>query len=106
MVDVNKERQSADAIHLKLQVGNVVVKNLGSFVDDLKSIESFGLKMDGILESNFLKLFRVSIDYRKKELIFAHNDRSNSGPNAQTGYMIKLMQNNLGQVSTEIKVGS
>ncbi len=105
-VDVMKEKRSVDAVHLKLQVGKVIVENLGSFVDDLKSIESFGFKIDGLLGSNLLKLFQVSIDYRKKELVFARNDSSYSEPNVQTGYLLKLMQNNLGQVSIEIKIGS
>ena len=105
-VDVMKEKRSVDAVHLKLQVGKVVVENLGLWVDDLKNIESFGFKIDGILGSNFLKLFQVSIDYRKKVLVFAYNDSSYSEPDVQNGYLLKLMQNNLGQVSTEIKVGS
>lgn len=105
-VDVMKEKRSVDAVHLKLQVGKVIVENLGSWVDDLKNIESFGFKIDGILGSNLLKLFTVSIDYQKKELIFAHNDRSNNELNVQIGYILKLVQNNIGLVRTEIKVGS
>ncbi len=54
-------------------VGNVEVKKCASGLTDFNSI--FPHKIDGILGSNFLKHFKVTIDYQKKELTLSFNTK-------------------------------
>jgi len=55
-------------------VGGMEVKNCASGLTDFSSI--FSPEIDGILGSNFLKHFKVTIDYQRKELTLSHDTTS------------------------------
>lgn len=51
-----------------LQVGTATASDVTACVLDLKHTRQMGLKTDGLLGLNFLRAFRVTIDFRRKVL--------------------------------------
>lgn len=54
----------------RISVGNIAVSNCAAAIVDLKKLSP---NIDGILGSNFLKFFKVQIDYRNSSLTFLNN---------------------------------
>ena len=75
---------------VQISLGDVKVKDLivpiSDFSNFLKS--GHGPQMDGFIGSDFLRFFKVTIDYRKKVLIFSSNSGSSDPP--CDGYKIKF----------------
>lgn len=72
-----------DAPHVqvdKISVGNILVFNCAAAIIDLKK---FSPRIDGILGSNFLKHFKVQLDFKNSRLTFL----SNSGNQAIEDYI-------------------
>jgi predicted aspartyl protease len=64
--------RNIDVVVLKsLKIGNIAVQNCGALVADFGNIESFGIKFDGVIGTNFLRFFIVDIDYQKETLTFS-----------------------------------
>ena len=59
-----------------IMVGDMAVKGCGAAIIDLRRLSP---DIDGILGSNFLKHFMVSIDYQREEITLAHGSRPISG---------------------------
>lgn len=57
----------------KIRVGNMEVRDCAAGVTDFSGI--FAPKTAGILGSNFFRHFKVTIDYRKKELILSRDKK-------------------------------
>ncbi len=54
-----------------LKIGDIEVQNCGALAADFGNIESFGIKFDGVIGTNFLRFFIVDIDYEKETLTFS-----------------------------------
>jgi predicted aspartyl protease len=52
-----------------LRVGNAATVDLDACVLDLAHIQAAGLHVDGLLGLNFLKQFRVTLDFEKEEIL-------------------------------------
>lgn len=67
--------KAADVVVVeKLSLGEVTVDNCGAAIFDMEKIENaLNTEIDGILGSNFLRLFTIRIDYSKKEIAFTTN---------------------------------
>jgi predicted aspartyl protease len=59
-----------------IMVGDMAVEGCGAAIIDLRRLSP---DIDGILGSNFLKHFMVSIDYQREEITLAHGARPISG---------------------------
>jgi len=55
----------------RLNVGSVSAARLTACAIDLQRIEAAGLKADGLLGLNFLKAFKVTVDFDRKVLTLA-----------------------------------
>lgn len=63
--------KKADLVIIKkIRMGEVTVENCGAVIESLDKLESSGLKVDGILGSNFLRFFKIKFDYEQHRLIF------------------------------------
>lgn len=66
------ETEKVNLVQLKnVTVGKSVVENVAAVVVDLE--KKHGVKIDGILGSNFLKFFQVTINYPKQKITLLHN---------------------------------
>jgi len=65
----------------KLKVGNAEVNNFGSAVYDFSS--KFGSQIDGILGSNFLKQFKVTIDYQNNQITLSNEIKPQAVKNSE-----------------------
>jgi predicted aspartyl protease len=102
--DAANVTQMAKVTRLKaLQVGNIAVENCAAVIFDFNELESYGLKVDGILGHNFLKFLLVKIDYNKKVLTLSSKTDNSEQPNQ--GYRVKLFQDNSGLISTQLQIG-
>jgi predicted aspartyl protease len=64
--------RNVDVVVLKsLKIGEIAVQNCGALVADFGNIESFGVRFDGVIGTNFLRFFLVDIDYEKEILTFS-----------------------------------
>ncbi|UCE19590.1 MAG: aspartyl protease family protein [Gemmatimonadota bacterium] len=72
----------------KLSVGDMVVENMTIPIMDTKSFFSASSKMDGFVGSDFLRLFRLTIDYRTKTII--HYAKSSIPDSLHEGYRMPL----------------
>jgi len=73
----------------KISVGNVTVSNCAAAIVDLKKLSP---KIDGVLGSNFLKFFRVKIDYQNSTLTFLNDSTNQEVEGALTLPMWKNMR--------------
>jgi len=71
-------------------------------LSDLDTLESFGLKVDGILGNSFLKFLLVKIDYHQKPLTLSSNP---DNIKSNQGYKVKIFQSS-GLISTKLQIGS
>jgi predicted aspartyl protease len=96
--------QKADLVVFnKVALGEVTVENNGAMVFDFENLEKSGIKVDGILGSNFLRLFTVRIDYTGRTLTFFEN----AGPfKEETGRSqpVRLIQGPTGLILAVFKV--
>jgi predicted aspartyl protease len=70
--DATNNSQNVDLVTLKsLKMGEVAVNNCGAIIIDLGNVESYGLKFDGCIGTNFLKLFIVNIDNENEHVTFS-----------------------------------
>lgn len=66
--DVSGNKKEVRLVQVeRISVGNVTVSNCAAAIIDLKK---FSPKIDGVLGSNFLKFFKVKIDYQDSTLTF------------------------------------
>ncbi|NLW46430.1 MAG: hypothetical protein GXY86_03715 [Firmicutes bacterium] len=67
--------KAADVVVVeKLSLGEITVENCGAVIFDMEKLETaLNTEIDGILGSNFLRLFTIRIDYSKKEIAFTTN---------------------------------
>jgi predicted aspartyl protease len=64
--------RNVDVVVLKsLKIGEIAVQNCGALAADFGNIESFGIRFDGVIGTNFLRFFLVDIDYEKEMITFS-----------------------------------
>ncbi len=80
----------------KLRLGDATVNNSFALVNDFQTFAKIGLEIDGFIGSNFLKFFKVTIDYQLQQLTFAQSTGKTAGP----GAVITLAMNDIGQIHT------
>jgi predicted aspartyl protease len=70
--DEMSNSRSVDVVVLKsLKIGEIAMENCGALAIDFGYLESFGIKFDGVIGTNFLRFFLVDIDYEKEMLTLA-----------------------------------
>lgn len=75
----------------RLSVGGMEVRECGTGVFDFSLIDQLtGVRLDGILGSNFLRHFRVTIDYRNRQLALARSIEPVAAPAG--AYRLKFEQ--------------
>jgi hypothetical protein len=98
--------QNGEIIQLKsLKVGDIEVQSCGARILDLSRLQSWGLKVDGILGDNFLRFLLVKIDYKKKVLTLTGNTDKFT-PNRWFGFNFMRSNGNIFAQFTAGSVGS
>lgn len=73
-IDVNGMTQDHNLVKLKsLKINNIEINNIAAGVFDLSMFDQYGLNIDGIIGSNALRFFRITIDYEKNYIHFSNN---------------------------------
>ena len=87
----------------KISMGEVAVENSGAVIESLDKLESSGLKVDGILGSNFLRFFKIKFDYEQHQLTFYGNSDDIA---AETASFLKipLIQGETGIIFAPFKI--
>lgn len=80
MGEINKAYLTESAVHISL--GDVKVGDLFLPIYDFSNFQKsgYGPQIDGFIGSDFLRFFKVSIDYKQKILIFSGNSDSVDPP--------------------------
>jgi predicted aspartyl protease len=71
-----------------LRIGGVEVTNCMATVIDLQKLDSYGIHIDGIIGDNFLKFFKIRIDYNQQKITFSN--QINQLEEVDSGYKMKL----------------
>ncbi|MBT3581641.1 PDZ domain-containing protein [bacterium] len=87
--DANGVMKKTDLIKLvTISINDVVINNIAAGVIDLSKLEQTGLKIDGLIGSNALRFFKVTIDYEKNIVHLTNNKKIINTP--LNGYKIKF----------------
>ncbi len=70
---------------------------------DLGEMESYGIKVDGLIGDSFLKFLLVKIDYRNKILTLSSKTDESMMP--RQGYSFKLRQDHYGAIFVHLNPG-
>jgi predicted aspartyl protease len=87
----------------KISLGGVGVENCGVLIQTLDNLESYGLKVDGILGSNFLRFFTMRLDYAQQTLTFSKNIDSFSKEIASS-HKVPLIQDDTGLIFASLGI--
>ena len=103
MNDSSNSSRTVDVVVLnKLIVGEAQVAKCGAMVLDFHNLDSFGLKIDGILGGNFLNFFTVKIDYDQTSLTLTN--QTGLFKSSALTYKVDLLPRSLGMVFAKLQI--
>lgn len=84
-----------------INISNMEVRDCAAAVLDLSPVKKFGVDIDGIIGNNYLKFFKVIIDYQKKSIVLSTD--YTTPDQMKNGYKVKFKKDLKSGLAPKIK---